>query len=343
MRKILFTLLLLSLPVMIKATGQMAERLLINGKYWQLYYCPIETDMALSEEIAKAIESLPETITEDSIEWVKDQSTDLWRNYIAEWEIKDNRLFLRKIGVPYIREVGNRLEDHFFTLNEEKLKELFTGKTGITDHSMRSKDQSARIFRTWIEADSTKKTDSGEAYTALKARAYMLKTEGNADLIKEIDGGIKKEVSVSCSAEGCICSICGKDLKKRECKHIKGRKSTSKVIHLHYKSHIPQSLDQRQLLLQIDSRHLMVGVGDVGIGVGDQLEALCAFNQNIVGGRRHAALVEMGNKHWVFHRIDIRDAELAARLRIAAQNLAVHGRILVFTGKDIDRGDVLEI
>ena len=125
MRKILFTLLLLSLPVMIKATGQMAERLLINGKYWQLYYCPIETDMALSEEIAKAIESLPETITEDSIEWVKGQSTDLWRNYIAEWEIKDNRLFLREIGVPYIREVGNRLEEHFFTLNEEKLKEIF--------------------------------------------------------------------------------------------------------------------------------------------------------------------------------------------------------------------------
>ena len=125
MKKILFTLLLLSLPVMIKATGQMAESLLMNGKYWQLYYCPIETDRELSEKIAKAIESLPETITEDSIEWVKGQSTALWRSYIAEWEIKDNRLFLRKIGVPYIREVGNRLEEHFFTLNEEKLKEIF--------------------------------------------------------------------------------------------------------------------------------------------------------------------------------------------------------------------------
>lgn len=125
MKKILFTLMLLSLPVMIKATGQMAEILSINGEYWQLYYCPIETNRELSEKIAKAIEVLPETITEDSIEWVKDQSTDLWRNYIAEWEIKDNRLFLREIGVPYIRKVGNRLEDHFFTLNEEKLKEIF--------------------------------------------------------------------------------------------------------------------------------------------------------------------------------------------------------------------------
>ena len=125
MKKILFTLMLLSLPVMIKATGQMAEILSINGEYWQLYYCPIETNRTLSEDIARVIKSFPETITEDSIEWIKEQSTDLWRNYIAEWEIKDNRLFLREIGVPYIRVVGNRLEEHFFTLNKEKLKEIF--------------------------------------------------------------------------------------------------------------------------------------------------------------------------------------------------------------------------
>lgn len=121
--------------------------------------------------------------------------------------------------------------ERFSLSSLEKLKELFKGKTGITDHSMRSKDQSARIFHTYIETDSTKATDSGEPYTALKARAYMLKTESNADLIKEIDGGIKKEVSVSCSAESCICSICGKDLKRRECKHIKGRKYSGKLCH----------------------------------------------------------------------------------------------------------------
>ena len=111
------------------------------------------------------------------------------------------------------------------------LKELFKGKTGITDHSMRSKDQSARIFRTYLETDNQKVTDSGESYTALKARAYMLKTESNADLIKEIDGGIKKEVSVSCSAEKCVCSICKKDLKKRECKHIKGKTYGKKLCY----------------------------------------------------------------------------------------------------------------
>ena len=34
----------------------------------------------------------------------------------------------------------------FSTESLEKLKELFVGKTGISDHSMRSRDQAARIF-----------------------------------------------------------------------------------------------------------------------------------------------------------------------------------------------------
>lgn len=121
--------------------------------------------------------------------------------------------------------------ERFSLASLQKLKELFKGKTGITDHSMRSKDQSARIFHTYLETDETKTTDSGEKYTALKARAYMLRTESNADLIKEIDGGIKKEVSVSCNAEKCVCSICMKDLRRHECKHIKGRTYAKKLCH----------------------------------------------------------------------------------------------------------------
>ncbi len=111
------------------------------------------------------------------------------------------------------------------------LGELFVGKTGIFDHSMRSKDQRARIFRTYIEKSQGKKTATGEVYTALKARAYMLRTEENASLIKEIEGGIKKEVSVGCSMRECICSVCGKDMKRHQCEHIKGRTYDGKICH----------------------------------------------------------------------------------------------------------------
>lgn len=111
------------------------------------------------------------------------------------------------------------------------LKDLFVGKTGISDHSMSSRDQRARIFRTYIEQDKSKKTDCGEVYTALKARAYMINTEENAGLIKEIEGGIKKEVSVGCAMKECICSICNTDMKKHRCEHIKGKIYGDRICH----------------------------------------------------------------------------------------------------------------
>ncbi len=110
------------------------------------------------------------------------------------------------------------------------LKELFIGKTGISDHSMRSKDQCARVFRTYLEK-SGEKTSSSEEYTALKARAYMLRNEESASLISEIEGGIKKEVSISCSVNKSTCSICGRDMKKHSCDHVKGRYYNSKLCY----------------------------------------------------------------------------------------------------------------
>ncbi len=121
--------------------------------------------------------------------------------------------------------------ERFSTESLAVLGELFTGKTGISDHSMRSKDQRARIFRTYTEKQPGKKTYCGEDYTALKARAYMLRTDENASLIKEIEGGIKKEVSVGCAMGECICSICGKDMKKHLCEHIKGKVYGDRVCH----------------------------------------------------------------------------------------------------------------
>jgi hypothetical protein len=113
----------------------------------------------------------------------------------------------------------------------EKLKELFVGKTGISDHSMRSKDQAARIFYCYIESDPARKTSKGEIYTALKARAYTLRTESTKALIDEIDGGIKKEVSIGCAVSKITCNICGKDMKTHSCSHVKGRKYKGALCH----------------------------------------------------------------------------------------------------------------
>lgn len=107
------------------------------------------------------------------------------------------------------------------TLNQ--LAEYFVGKTGIFDHSMKAENQKARVFDAWVERVDGKKTADGDDFYTLKARAYMLKNDENRELIAEIDAGIKKEVSVSCSVEKAVCSICDTDNRYGRCEHIPGK------------------------------------------------------------------------------------------------------------------------
>lgn len=102
------------------------------------------------------------------------------------------------------------------------LAELFVGKTGIFDHNMSGKDQTARIYATEFVTDETVRTSDGEPYSCVKAKAYMVRTEKNRDLIAEIDAGIKKETSVGCSVKKISCSVCGKNIREEGCAHKKG-------------------------------------------------------------------------------------------------------------------------
>lgn len=105
----------------------------------------------------------------------------------------------------------------------QRMGELFVGKTGVFDHSMKGRDQTARVFSAKTETDANRVTQAGEPYTTLKARAYMPRTEKNRDLIEEIEAGIKKEVSVGCAVGKITCSVCGGDMKRGECTHVRGR------------------------------------------------------------------------------------------------------------------------
>ncbi|MBR1764957.1 MAG: hypothetical protein IJ746_06135 [Ruminococcus sp.] len=105
----------------------------------------------------------------------------------------------------------------------EQLAKLFVGKTGIFDHDPKSGNQTARIFDCEVVTDGDRLTTFGAPYKKLLAKAYMMRTESNLDLIKEIEGGIKKEVSVSCAAAEKRCSVCGRDRRSDPCGHIKGR------------------------------------------------------------------------------------------------------------------------
>lgn len=106
----------------------------------------------------------------------------------------------------------------------EKLAALFAGKTGIFDHDPRGEKQTARIFKAWVEPDEGRLNFLGEPYLALKAKAYMVRTAANADLILEIDAGIKKEVSVGCAVAKSTCSVCGADRHGAPCAHHPGKR-----------------------------------------------------------------------------------------------------------------------
>ena len=111
----------------------------------------------------------------------------------------------------------------------EELSKLFEGKTGIFDHDMKSKNQTARIYSCNVIKDENRKTLDGEIYTCIKAKAYMVKNEKNQPLIDEIEAGIKKETSVNCSVKSIKCSICGEDLREGNCEHNKGEKYGDKL------------------------------------------------------------------------------------------------------------------
>lgn len=107
----------------------------------------------------------------------------------------------------------------------EELRELFVGKSGIFDHEWSAKGQAARIYRTEI-VEEDGETETGEKRCYLKGWAYMLR-EGNETLIAEIEGGIKKEVSVGCSVARRACSICGQE--SGSCSHEAGKRYGGKL------------------------------------------------------------------------------------------------------------------
>lgn len=119
--------------------------------------------------------------------------------------------------------------ERFGTEDLERLGELFLGKSGIFDHQWSAKGQTARIYRTEVVREPGTVTAAGDEYRWLKGWAYLMRTEKNQELITEIEGGIKKEVSVGCSVKRSVCSICGAE--GGSCEHQKGQRYGGKLCY----------------------------------------------------------------------------------------------------------------
>lgn len=159
------------------------------------------------------IETAPVAVSEEELREIAKYS----RRALAEEEVYTFSLVL----------CDNDLDRDFECFSPEalqKLSLLFAGKTGIFDHDPRGENQTARIYRCWVEPDEGRLNFLGEPYLALRAKAYMVRTAANADLILEIDAGIKKEVSVGCAVAKSTCSVCGADRREAPCAHHPGKR-----------------------------------------------------------------------------------------------------------------------
>ena len=139
-------------------------------------------------------------------------------NQFAKTELTEDQVYV--FSVKLCDNEVDRDFERFETRALERLGELFLGKSGIFDHQWSARGQTARIYRTEVVHQPERVTAAGDEYCWLKAWAYLLRTEKNRDLIAEIEGGIKKEVSVGCSMVRRMCSICGAE---DGCTHVKGQ------------------------------------------------------------------------------------------------------------------------
>lgn len=102
-----------------------------------------------------------------------------------------------------------------------QLAELFVGKTFIFDHLWSASNQTARVYAADVENEG--------GVNSLIVRAYMLRNEDTAPIIRSIEGGILREVSVCVGVKSAVCSICGINKRKARCEHRPGQEYDGKL------------------------------------------------------------------------------------------------------------------
>ena len=152
-------------------------------------------------------------------------------NRLARRELTDGEVYA--FSVRLCDNEVDRDFERFGTEDLDRLGELFLGKSGIFDHQWSAKGQTARIYRTEVVREPGTVTAAGDAYRWLKGWAYLMRTEKNQELITEIEGGIKKEVSVGCSMGRSVCSVCGAE--NGACGHVKGQMYGEKLCFMELK------------------------------------------------------------------------------------------------------------
>ncbi|MDR3207663.1 MAG: hypothetical protein LBT60_04960 [Oscillospiraceae bacterium] len=149
-----------------------------------------------------------------------------------------NRLAKTPLAAEQVYHFAVRLCDNDIDRDNERFDEqaltdmapLFLGKAGLFDHQWSARQQVARLYRAEVAQEPGKTTRDGRPYLYLKGYAYMLRGPAADPLIADIEGGIKREVSVGLSCAKTTCSVCGKTA--GACAHEKGKRYEDALCHL---------------------------------------------------------------------------------------------------------------
>ncbi len=150
-------------------------------------------------------DSIKELITDNGIRTLYSQNKDILVNssFNINGIIEELNSFTKRnnqkdsffiFDITLCNSKPDRDNECFSVKSLYDMRSLFLGKTGYVASNP---TQMARIFKTWIV--QTEEFYSGFPVYELRAYAYMIRTSGNVDVIKEIETGIRKEVSISCS------------------------------------------------------------------------------------------------------------------------------------------------
>lgn len=142
--------------------------------------------------------------------------------------VKEEDVFVFKAAVGDNEPANDRNFEPFNLAALQDMKKLYPGRTVIKDHRRLADNQIARVYDAELVSEA-KTTSGGEAFATLIVKCYMIRTKANEDLIAEIRGGIKREVSTSTIAKKAVCSICGVDNVKTLCPHYWGREYDGKI------------------------------------------------------------------------------------------------------------------
>lgn len=179
-------------------------------------------DKGHDERSIERIEDSGVTLKSAQVSSQKIDSKELSQiNKLTLEPLKEEDIFVFKVAM-----CDNEIDRDFevFPLKTlQGLQKLFIGKTIIKDHKRTSDNQVARIYSTELVQHGNKTTKTGELFTQLVGKCYMLNNDSNKNLIDEIKAGIKKEVSIGCSLKKEVCSICGTDNRKTWCNHMWGK------------------------------------------------------------------------------------------------------------------------